>query len=86
MTPGIIKTNLDFLYMKTDHVQLKDIFYKINMFRIKNGYRPYASKSYVARMLKKNGCKVQFKHFSCDLYDIKSAIGIARKMMNRTPH
>lgn len=81
MRHGIIKTNLDFLYMKTDHVQLKDIFYKINMFRIKNGYRPYASKSYVARMLKKNGCKVQFKHFSCDLYDIKSAISIVRKRM-----
>lgn len=72
--------------MKTDHVQLKDIFARINALRIQEGYRPYASKKYVAKMLKKHGCKVMFVHFSCDLYNIKSAIGIARKMMNRTPH
>lgn len=72
--------------MKTDHVQLKDIFARINALRIQEGYRPYASKKYVAKMLKKHGCKVMFKHFSCDLYNIKSAISIARKMMNRTPY
>ena len=69
--------------MKTDHVQLKDIFARINALRIQEGHRPYASKKYVAKMLKKHGCKVMFKHFSCDLYNIKSALGIARKMMEK---